>query len=348
MRQRKCCDECSRRRKKVSECKPRGPGRKCWSCAKWVRECSFVKSYPPALLGLKIELSREEKRHQRTAELRAIAIDRGIVHSGDQVVPNQPESKPPFELAAAAAKAAATALRGHSSEQFMAESEAAAASMAPKDAAQVALMAWAAASAPAKGAARAGDRKRVKREAGPLDLLADTARQEGAKSIVLRVPGMMCLGSCGATINRALERALPETYVAGIDVPRRLVHCHTPCAPNDIIDILLAIGFESSVVSVSKQSAPLAAGSLRETAPPNQVNDDEWDIADALGLVSNTCDRRSGGECSCGPSCMCHFCPQHHPDRSNALRSASVPAHPATSSSEDSVATSPPADQPPP
>ena len=62
MRERKCCTECSRRRRKVKECKPRGPGRKCWTCQKWNRECSFVHDYPPALKGLVFELSREEKR----------------------------------------------------------------------------------------------------------------------------------------------------------------------------------------------------------------------------------------------------------------------------------------------
>ena len=59
MRERKCCTECSRRRRKVKECKPRGPGRKCWTCQKWNRECSFVHDYPPALKGLVFELSRE-------------------------------------------------------------------------------------------------------------------------------------------------------------------------------------------------------------------------------------------------------------------------------------------------
>ena len=47
MRERKCCDECSRRRRKVTECKPQGPGRKCWTCEKWGRECSFIHTYPP-------------------------------------------------------------------------------------------------------------------------------------------------------------------------------------------------------------------------------------------------------------------------------------------------------------
>ena len=60
MRERKCCTECSRRRRKVKECKPRGPGRKCWTCQKWNRECSFVHDYPPALKGLVFELSGEE------------------------------------------------------------------------------------------------------------------------------------------------------------------------------------------------------------------------------------------------------------------------------------------------
>ena len=67
MRERKCCTECSRRRRKVKECKPRGPGRKCWTCQKWNRECSFVHDYPPALKGLVFELSREHSvQHLRS------------------------------------------------------------------------------------------------------------------------------------------------------------------------------------------------------------------------------------------------------------------------------------------
>lgn len=295
MRERKCCDECCKRRKKLSECRPRGPGRKCWTCDKWVRECSFVHTYPASLQSFPIELSREEKQRQRTEELRAIAVEKGILDH--ESIKRRRTEEASYHLAAAAANAAATALMESKSDAFIKESEAAAAGLAPKDAAQIALMAWAAASS---------DSQR-------LDLLADTVARAGAKSVVLRVPGMMCLGSCGATINKAIAE-LPDTRVAGINVTKRLVHCHTPTYPENLVEVLSNVGFDASVVSISRQSAPLADGSLIDN-----LHEDEWEIADALGLVSAVCSRRNGGACSCGPSCMCHYCPTHHPDRAASL-----------------------------
>lgn len=259
MRVRKCCDECSRRRKKVTECRPRGPGRKCWSCAKWVRECSFIDAYPEALLGLNFELSREERQNQRTAELRALAVAKGFVndncsdlaaaaapaptitHSAQraelqpagrrtseqgspsaaaapspqqrqdartdlscsssrslvqsqtvgesikQAGDGRPQAKkhrangtsPQYVLAAAAANAAASALEGTSSDQFLAESEAAAATLAPKDAAHMALVAWAAASSPSSRVENT--QPLTKASEGRLELLANTAQNEGVK-----------------------------------------------------------------------------------------------------------------------------------------------------------------------
>lgn len=188
------CDECSRRRKKVSECRPRGPGKKCWTCAKWVRECSFVKSYPPALAGLTFELSREEKQQQRSEKLRAIAIEKGIMGRSPQkeepvsvgapapatAVEDGPSTKrprtdadgQPYVLAAAVTNAAASALEGSVDNQF--DFNEAASGIAPDDAAQLALMAWAAATAPSS-----------RSEAGHLDLLAHTARRQGSMYVAL-------------------------------------------------------------------------------------------------------------------------------------------------------------------
>ena len=44
-----CCIECSRSRNECKECKSRGPGRKCWTCKKLNRKCSFV--YNPKRYG---------------------------------------------------------------------------------------------------------------------------------------------------------------------------------------------------------------------------------------------------------------------------------------------------------
>lgn len=223
-----------------------------------MRECSFVEAYPEALLGLNFELSREERQHQRAAELRALAVAKGLVNENNSgfataaapaptitpparaadfhpagrtsehsppsaaAVPspqqrhdarsglpcasvrslvlnqtvgaaimsagdNRPQAKkhrtngtsPQYELAAAAANAAASALEGTSSDQFFAESEAAAATLAPKDAAHMALVAWAAASAPSTRVESTQLLKKSKE--GRLELLANTAQNEGVK-----------------------------------------------------------------------------------------------------------------------------------------------------------------------
>lgn len=188
------------------------------------------------------------------------------------------------------------------------------------------------------------------------------------RSLLLQVPSMMCGGSCGAAIYRTLQ-TLPQTRVAGdvtllfnvvpailldpgINVSRRLVHCHTPCTRRQILEKLSSIGFEATVVSVSKRSTPLpcafvkkvqyrtttgaslAAGSLRDSANDETVYNDEWEIADALGLISTSCSRREGEECNCGPSCMCHYCPTHHPDRAQSLLTA---ASEHLNASQDSI-----------
>lgn len=132
---------------------------------------------------------------------------------------------------------------------------------------------------------------------------------------------------------------------------RRLVHCHTPCKREHIIEVLNSIGFEATVISVSTRSAPLpcasrrsntltktgsslAAGSFRDSATDEPVYNDEWEIADALGLISTSCSRREGEECNCGPSCMCHYCPTHHPDRAHFLLTA---ASEHINASQDSI-----------
>uniref|UniRef100_A0A7S3NK13 HMA domain-containing protein n=1 Tax=Aureoumbra lagunensis TaxID=44058 RepID=A0A7S3NK13_9STRA len=284
---------------------------------------------------------------------------------------NQPPGQTNYALAAAAAHAAASSLG--TEEPVLTDCHAAAAVLEPQDAAQVALLAWAAASAPpvslqngfdTTGAApekkedcslimpsphqmeripstetqtKSSAAKSLKRpfsgstnaceqktNGAPippaLSVLAETAGLENTKSVVLRVPGMMCLGSCGATIDRALC-VLPETRVVGIDVPRRLVHCHTPVNPYEIVKTLNHVGFDSAIVSIAAKSANLSSGSFTEFCDPPE-NSFEWDIADTLGLISASCDRRCGGNCSCGPSCMCHWCPVHHPERSKSIRTA--------------------------
>ena len=97
MRVRKCCIECSKRRKKVSECRPRGPGRKCWSCEKWNRECSFVHDYPESLKDYVIEPSREEKRAMRERAARAARAAReagGAIPAADDAAPPAPPAPP--------------------------------------------------------------------------------------------------------------------------------------------------------------------------------------------------------------------------------------------------------------
>jgi len=355
MRVRKCCVECSKRRKKLSECRPRGAGNKCWTCNKWNRECSFVHEYPASLEGMVFEPSREEKRIARDAEAREAAArdaaagvsaapaasgrgrgrGRGRAATGGRGDFEESRKRPRpeggggggappaarpreggrmFELAFAAAQAASATLRqsspgpGADGGDSAAAARSLALSVSPGEAAQVALMAWAAASdarppapAPAPPA--------------PAAPSISPAPAPGERSLVVSVPDMMCLGSCARTIGGALER-VPGTALAGVNVPRRLAHVRTTAAPGTVLRALEDVGFESEVVTDVALGVPHAGGAWADE------EDVEWDLADTLGLVSAGCSRRQGGRCACGPSCMCHFCPVHHPERADALERA--------------------------
>ena len=210
MRERKCCTECSRRRRKVKECKPRGAGRKCWTCQKWNRECSFIHDYPPALKGLVFELSREEKRQleqQRRHDdwLAGRDTEAGPV-SEPPPAAKRARAKPrpePRELAAAAARAALAL----GPAQHPGRAEAAARELEPHYAAEVAILAFAAASAP---------RAPVPAPPPPSALA----------SLLLSVPGMMCAASCGSAVRAALG-ALEGTELVGVNIPRKLAHVRT-------------------------------------------------------------------------------------------------------------------------
>ena len=88
-----------------------------------------------------------------------------------------------------------------------------------------------------------------------LGVLASAASHAEIKSVALWVPSMMCLGSCGAAIEAALT-ALPDTTLAvrhvlnamslkqAIDIPQRIVHCHTSSAVELVLKKLDDIGFD--------------------------------------------------------------------------------------------------------
>ena len=337
MRERKCCTECSRRRRKVKECKPRGPGRKCWTCQKWNRECSFVHDYPPALKGLVFELSREEKRaleQQRRHDAWLAAAGGG---AAGPVPPLQPPGAPSpkrprvaprpasHEIAAAAARAALAL----GPRQAPGGAEAAAEAVPPHYAAEVAILAFAAASAPR----------------APVPARPPPPPGAPTTSLLISVPDMMCAASCGSAVRGALD-ALAGTELVGVNIPRKLAHVRTTQDASAILGALRGVGFPGSVVSeapgdgIEPAAAPVAA---------------EFALADSLGLLVEGCNARTGGPCNCGPSCMCHFCPEHHPERSaklmEELRRAAAAA-PAVAAAVPAVAAavtvSPPAPAAPP
>jgi len=284
MRPRKCCVECSRRRKKLSECKPRGPGNKCWTCAKWNRDCSFVTDYPATLAGLEFAPCREERRAKRA---RDVPPDAAAAASGSAESPRASAAAAGPAGAAGAAFAAVGAAMALSSkapagDAFREAAESAARATPAAEAAEVAILALAAAAPPPE------------------------------RSLVVSVPSMMCLSSCAATIRVALE-ALPATALAGVNVPRRLVHCKTGGGVDAVLSALDSAGFPGTLVSAAAGGDRLDGGAWAD------ADETSWDLADSLGLVARSCNVRTGGSCSCGPACMCHFCPVHHPDRTASL-----------------------------
>ena len=128
-------------------------------------------------------------------------------------------------------------------------------------------------------------------------------------SLLISVPDMMCAASCGSAVRGALD-ALAGTELVGVNIPRKLAHVRTTQDASAILGALRGVGFPGSVVSeapgdgIEPAAAPVAA---------------EFALADSLGLLVEGCNARTGGPCNCGPSCMCHFCPEHHPERSAKL-----------------------------
>ena len=149
---------------------------------------------------------------------------------------------------------------------------------------------------------------------------------------------MMCAASCGSAVRGALD-ALAGTELVGVNIPRKLAHVRTTQDASAILGALRGVGFPGSVVSeapgdgIEPAAAPVAA---------------EFALADSLGLLVEGCNARTGGPCNCGPSCMCHFCPEHHPERSAKLMEELRRAAAAAPAVAAAVTVSPPAPAAPP